>query len=308
MTARVARQDREVAVSQDSSDVVNATVRRWQLTETLRQLREAAGLTIEQSAERLRTGPGAWSRSKLGRIETRVQGVRVREIEQLLDLYDVPDASLRGWILDLAATAQERGYWLAIRRDLPEDFHGFLSVEAALVALRQFETMLIPGLLQTADFTRALINGASPGLSADVVERRVMARLARQQILTRADPLHLHVIIDEAVLERPVGTSATMRNQLRRLVDDSAADHVTLQILPKAAGASPAMDGPFSVLSLPEPIPDFGYAEGGGGSSVYIEDRELVRTCIVKWGILTERALSPSASMNLIKEAAKTYP
>ena len=293
-------------MSPDSSDMVNATVRRWQLTETLRQLRERAGLTIEQAVQQLRTGSGAWSRSKLGRIETRVQGVRIREIEQLLDLYNVTDATLRAWLLDLAATAQERGYWLAIRKDLPEDFHEFLSVEAALVALRQFETMLIPGLLQTADFTRALINGANPGLAADVVERRVMARLARQQILTRANPLHFHLILDEAILERPVGTPAVMRKQLRHLIDDSAADHITIQVLPKAAGASPAMDGPFSVLTLPEPIPDFGYAEGPGGA-VYIEDRSEVRACIVKWGILTELALSPADSTDLIKKAVKAY-
>lgn len=295
-----------VAVSQDSSDVVNATVRRWQLTETLRQLRERTGLTIEQAIEQLRTGSGTWSRSKLGRIETRVQGVRVREVEQLLDLYNVTDATHRAWLLDLAATAQERGYWLAIRKDLPEDFHDFLSVEAALVALRQFETMLVPGLLQTADFTRALINGANPGLGADVVERRVMARLARQQILTRANPLHLHVILDEAILERIVGTHHIMRNQLRHLIDDSLADHITIQVLLKAAGASPAMDGPFSVLTLPEPIPDFGYAEGPGGA-VYIEDRSDVRACIVKWGILTELALTPADSMDLVKKAAKAY-
>ncbi len=294
-------------MGQDSSGVVNATVRRWQLTETLRQLRERSGLTIEQAVERLRTGPGAWSRSKLGRIETRVQGVRVREVEQLLDLFNVTDANLRGWLLDLAATVHERGYWRVIRKDLPEDFHDFLSVEAALVGLRQFETMAVPGLLQVADFTRALINGASPGLAADVVERRVMARMARQQVLTRTTPLEYHVIIDEAILERPVGTSVIMRNQLRRLIDETARDHIMLQVLPKSAGASPAMDGPFSVLSLPEPIPDFGYAEGGGGSSVYIEDRELVRMCTVKWGILTERALSQADSVDMIKQAAKGY-
>ncbi|MGH3696169.1 MAG: helix-turn-helix domain-containing protein [Pseudonocardiaceae bacterium] len=294
-------------MSQDSSDVVNATVRRWQLTETLRQLRERTGLTIEQAVERLRTGPGAWSRSKLGRIETRAQGVKVREVEQLLDLYDVTDANLRAWLLDLAATVHERGYWRVIRKDLPADFHDFLSVEAALVALRQFETMVVPGLLQVADFTRALINGATPGLAADVVERRVIARMARQQVLTRATPLEYHVIIDEAILERPVGTTVIMRNQLRRLIDEAARDHLTLQVLPKSAGASPAMDGPFSVLSLPEPIPDFGYAEGGGGSSVYIEDRELVRVCTIKWGILTERALSQADSVDMIKEAAKGY-
>ncbi len=293
-------------MSQDSSDVVSATVRRWQLTETLRQLREGAGLTIEQAVERLRAGGGTWSRSKLGRIETREQGVKPQEVERLLDLYQVTDPSLRGWLLDLAATASERGYWRAIRNEVPEDFHDFLRVEAALVALRQFETMAVPGLLQTPDFTRALINGATPGLAADVVERRVMARMTRQQVLSRPTPLEYHVIIDEAILERPVGTPAIMRNQLRRLVEETPQGHVTLQVLPKSAGASPAMDGPFSVLSLPEPIPDFGYSEGLGGA-VYIEDREIVRMCIVNWGILTERALSQADSVDLITEAAKGY-
>ncbi|MGH3929017.1 MAG: helix-turn-helix domain-containing protein [Pseudonocardiaceae bacterium] len=293
-------------MSQDSGDVVNATVRRWQLTETLRQLRERAGLTIEAAAERLRAQAGKWSRSKLGRIETREQGVKTHEVDQLLDLYQVTDEGLRTWLLGLAATAYERGYWQAIRKDLPEDFHGFLNVEAALVALRQVETMLIPGLLQTPDFARALITDGRPGLPPDVLERRVLARMARQQVLTRANPLEYHVIIEEAILERPVGTPKIMRNQLRRLIDDAAADHVTLQVLPKAAGASPALKGPFSVLTLPEPIPDFGYAECPGGA-VYIEDRDRVRTCLLTWGVLTERALSQADSVDLITKAVKAY-
>ncbi|AUS77130.1 transcriptional regulator [Actinoalloteichus sp. AHMU CJ021] len=294
-------------MSQDNGDVVNATVRRWQLTETLRQLRERAGLTIEQVAEQLRaSGAGKWSRSKIGRIETREQGVRIREVEQLLDLYQVADANLRAWLLDLAATAHERGYWRAIRKDLPEDFHDFLNVEASLVALRQFETMLVPGLLQTPDYTRALISGMSPGLAAEVVERRVVARMARQQILTRPKPLDCHVILEETILERPVGTPVIMRNQLRRLVEEAEADHITLQVLPRTVGASPAMEGPFSVLTLPDPIPDFGYAEGSGGAA-YIEDRDAVRACILKWAVLTERALPHTDSVDLVRKAAKEY-
>lgn len=293
-------------MSQNSGAVVNATVRRWQLTETLRQLRERAEMTIEQTAEQLRARHDRWSRSKLGRIETREQGVKVSEVEQLLNLYKVTDTGLRSWLLDLAATAHERGYWRAIRKDLPEDFHDFLNVEAALVNLRQLETMVIPGLLQTPEFTRALINGADPGLNPEVVERRTIARMTRQQVLTRPDPLRYHVIIDQAILERPVGTPLVMRNQLRRLIDESATDHVTVQVLPKQVGASPAMDGPFSVLTLPEPIPDFGYAEGPGGA-VYIEDRELVRSCILRWGILTERALSPTDSVDAIRDATTMY-
>lgn len=293
-------------MGQVSGDVVNATVRRWQLTETLRQLRERTGMTIEEAVERLRTTTGTWSRSKLGRIETREQGVRVREVEQLLDLYKVDDAQVRAWLLDLAATAHERGYWHAIRKDLPEDFHEFLNVEAALVALRQFEAMLIPGLLQTADFTRALINGAIPGLAPDIVERRVLARLARQQVLTREHPLEYHAIIDEAILERPIGNSHIMRAQLAHLVDRAAADNITLQVLPKAVGATPALEGPFSVLTLPDPIPDFGYTEGPGGA-VYIEDRTKVRSIIMTWGILVERALPQADSLELIENVSQSY-
>lgn len=293
-------------MTQDSGDTANATVRRWQLTETLRQLRERTGWTIEQAVEQLQNKPGKWSRSKLGRIETRQQGVKIREIEQLLDLYEVRDAELRSWVLDLAATAHERGYWLALRKDLPEDFHEFLSVEGSLVALRQFETIAMPGLLQTPDFTRALIHGASPGLSPEVVERRVLARAARQQVLTKDTPLRFHAIIDEAILERTVGTDAVMNAQLERLSKEAATDHVTIQVLPKSAGASPAMDGPLSVLTLPEPIPDFAYAEGPGGG-IYIEDRSDVRNCILKWGVLTERALPQGDSVELIAEAAQRY-
>ncbi|WP_028922682.1 helix-turn-helix domain-containing protein [Pseudonocardia acaciae] len=293
-------------MSQGSGDVVNATVRRWQLTETLRQLRERAGLTIEEAVEKLRASTGTWSRSKLGRIETREQGVRVREVEQLLDLYRVEEVDVREWLLDLAATAHERGYWHAIRKDLPEDFHEFLNVEAALVALRQFEAMLIPGLLQTADFTRALINGAIPGLAPDLVERRVLARLARQQVLTREHPLEYHAILDESILERPIGGQHVMRAQLQHLVDRASAPNIMLQVLPKSAGATPALEGPFSVLTLPDPIPDFGYTEGPGGA-VYIEDRAKVRSIIMTWGILIERALPQADSLELIEKTARYY-
>lgn len=293
-------------MSQDNGSAVNATLRRWQLTEALRQLRENNGLSIEQAAERLREGTGKWSRSKLGRIETREQGIKRHDVEQLLDLYGVDDQSTRSWMLGLASTVNERGYWLALRKDLPGDFHEFLSVEAALVALREFETMVVPGLLQTADYTRALIYGANPGMGYEVVDRRVIARLARQQVLARPNPLRFHVILDEAILERPVGTPLVMRNQLQRLLDTSETDHITVQVLPKSAGATPAMLGSFSILTLPDPIPDFGYAEGPGGA-VYIEDRADVRTCTERWGILTDQALSPSDSLDAISEAVKTY-
>lgn len=291
-------------MSQDSADAVSATVRRWQLTESLRQLREQCGLTIELAAQELRKGPGKWSRSKLQRIEARDQRVKPHEVEQLADAYQVTDNGLRTWLMDLVNTANERGYWMAIRKDLPTDFQAVLEVEAALVAKREHANMVVPGLLQTADFARALVTGANPGLTGETAERRVLARMARQQVLTKATPLNLHVIMEEGVLRRPVGGAAVMRAQLRRLRDEAENEHIKIQVLPSSVGANPAMDGSFSLLSLPEPIPDFGYVETPG-RAVYIEDREAVRDLTLSFGILTERALPPVDSAELIDKAAR---
>ncbi|MGH3828280.1 MAG: helix-turn-helix domain-containing protein [Pseudonocardiaceae bacterium] len=283
-----------------------ATVRRWQLTEMLRQLREQAHLTHDQVIAELRQGQGRWSRPKLSRIENRAQGVKPREVEQLLDVYNVTDYAVRERLIELASTAHERGWLIDIRKNLPEDFHAFLNWEVTLVESRQFETLLVPGLLQTAEYARALITGVNRGLAEDEVERRVAARITRQQILTRTTPPHLHVILDAGLLERPVGTPRVMRNQLRRLVEAIDTPNITIQVLPKSVGANPALEGPFSILTLPDPIPDVGYSEGPG-RAVYIEDRDDVRTYTLRFGILTEQSLSQAASMKLITEAAKSY-
>jgi len=294
-----------LTVTQDSSHV-SATVRRWQLTETLRQLREQARLTHDQVVAELRTGQGKWSRPKLSRIENREQGVKPREVEQLLDVYGVTDQALRDWLLELASTAHERGWMVDIRKNLPQDFHAFLNWEVALVARREFETLLVPGLLQTGEYARTLVTGIHPDLAEDEVERRVAARITRQQILTRTTPPHLHVILDAGVLERPVGTPLVMRNQLRRLAEATDGPNITIQVLPKSVGASPALEGPFSILTLPDPIPDVGYSEGPG-RAVYIEDRDVVRAYTLRFGILTEQSLSQADSVALITDAAKGY-
>ncbi len=294
-------------MSQDRSGTVSSIVRRWQLAETLRRLREEAGLTLDQAAERLREGPGRWSRAKLSRFENRVQTPKPREVEQLLDVYGVADPKTRTLLLELAGTANERGWWLAYRRDLPQDFHPYLSMEVDAVAIRTFETMLIPGLLQTPDYTRALVNGINPGLPPDEVERRVAARMARQQILIREEnPLQFHAILDQGILERLVGRPLVMRNQLRRLAEASESSNIIIQVLPKSAGAHPGMEGPFTILTLPEPVPDIGYTEGIGGS-VYLERPDHVRVCTMRFAILTKMALSPEESVDLIVKVAKDY-
>lgn len=284
----------------------NPAVRRWQLAETLRKLREECALTHDQVIEKLRQGPGTWSRPKLSRIENREQGVKPRELDQLLDVYGVADPALANWLRQLAGNSRRRGWLADVRKHLPPEFHQFLDWETALVARRQFSTLLIPGLLQTTEYARCLISGVNPELTGDEVEQRVMARMARQQILGRADPPQLHVILDAGVLERPVGGPTVMRRQLRHLADAADHAHVSIQVLPKSVGAGPALEGPFSILTLPDPVPDIGYTEGPS-CTAYIEDRDEVRDYTLRFGILTQQALSQSESLELVREAAQSF-
>ena|GEM_PF-4516586 len=158
----------------------SSTVQRWQLGETLRQLRE--------------------------------QGFIPREVEQLLDVYSVADTEMRQWLTELASTPRNNGWVTDIRKYVPDQFHKFLDWESALTARRQFETLLIPGLLQTADYARSVITGINPGLTEEEVERRILARTSRQQLLRRAKPPELHVILDAELLERQVGTAERCEN------------------------------------------------------------------------------------------------
>jgi hypothetical protein len=294
------------AVIEDDSPA-GATVRRWQLSETLRELREQAGLTHDQVIAKLREeGAARWSRPKLSRIENREQGVKPREVEQLLDIYRVADQDQRDRLVKLASTTRQRGWVSGTVKNSPPDFHEFLKWESTLVASRQFETLLVPGLLQTAEYARALVNGINRDLAEDEVERIVTARIARQQMLTRATPPRIHVILDAGVLERPIGGPRVMRNQLRRLAEATEAPHITIQVLPKSVGASPALEGPFSILTLPDPIPDVGYAEGPP-RAIYFEDRDLLREYTLRFGILTEQSLPPGESVRLILHAAAGY-
>ncbi|WP_026423667.1 helix-turn-helix domain-containing protein [Actinokineospora inagensis] len=281
----------------------NATVRRWHLSNRLRDLRIAAGLTAEQVADRLKaTGQGKWSRPKVSRIENQEHNVKTRELDQLLDIYGVTDQTLRAELTELAETAHQRG-WL-VDKNTPTHFRTFLKWEAALVAVRQFETLLIPGLLQTAEYIRALTTGMYPNLSEDEVQLRVTTRLARQQILTRDSPLHLHAILDEGLLERPAGTGRVMRNQLHRVLEAMELPNVTVQVVPKALGVSLALEGPFSILTMPEPMPDVVYADF---PAVYIEEREDVRDCTLRFGVLTQLALSQADSAAMIAAAAERF-
>lgn len=282
-------------------------VRRWQLAASLKALREQVDLTQERAVERLMAQPGRWSRSKLSRIENREHRLKPREVEQMLDAYGITDTAMREGLVQLATDSREQGWWVSFGNEVPENIRPLLSIESGLVARRDFQTMLIPGLLQTADYARAVMEAVYPGVhSPEELERRVAARMVRQQKIAKDDPPQLHFILDHAILGRVVGRPSIMRDQLRKLLDVTEEPNVTVQILPRDPGGSPGLEGPFSILTLPDPIPDIGYTEGPAGM-VYIEDREHVRMCTLRFGILTELALSRADSVEVIAQAMKTY-
>ncbi|MGS2590032.1 helix-turn-helix domain-containing protein [Streptomyces hebeiensis] len=285
----------------------SSVVRRWQLADSLKSLREQAGFTQEQAVGKLKEGAGRWSPAKLSRIETRVHRVKPREVEQLLDAYGVTDSDLRSSLVQLSAASAEQGWWVSFADELPDAVKQLLSIESGLVDLRDFQPQLLHGLLQTADYARAAMNAVSPGaFGSEELERRVTARMMRQHVLAKDAPPRTHFIIDQAALERVIGNAAIMRAQLRKLLEVAQGPAVTIQVLPRNAGGSPGLEGPFAVLSLPEPIPDIGYTEGPAGM-VYIEDREQVRSWTLRFGILTELALSCADSREVIAEAMESY-
>ncbi len=290
------------------SEIDNSFVRRWQLAAALKDFREKADLTQEQAVTELRRRGGRWSESKLSRVENHQHGIRPHEVEQLLDTYGVVDPAAREPILALASRARERGWRTTYGADLPEPFRTLVSLEGGVTTIRDFQTMLVPGLLQTADYMRAVIEAVDPAATSPIkLEHRVARRMTRQHILRRPEPPTYHVILDEGVLRRTVGRRSVMRDQLRKLADVAPEPHMSIQILPLDAGGGAGLEGPFTLLTLPTPAPDVLYGEGAVTGMVFVEDRERTRMCMLRFGMLSQLALSRADSLEMINEAAKSY-
>jgi hypothetical protein len=221
-------------------------------------------------------------------------------VRSMLDLFDVGGER---WtqILDLTREASAKGWWRAYGLD----DKGYLPLEAEASTVRDFTVTYLPGLLQTADYARALFEASFRRRSATTIDRDVTVRMIRQERLTSADrPLELLAVIEEPVLHRPVGGAAVMRAQLGRLAAAAALDTVTLQVLPTGIGAHPGIDGAFTVLSF-EGLgePDMGYVEHPMGST-HVEKKEDVARARLVFDHLRTVAYSPAESVALIEQVA----
>ncbi len=275
------------------------TLRARRLAIELIGRREAAGLSREEAAGRLE-----WSTSTIFRIETGRSRPQPRSVRDLLDLYGVTGAERDG-LIQLAREARQPGWWHSFRDVLPNPYEVYIGLETGAVSIRNFEPLLVPGLLQTADYARAMIRGGARELDRDEIERRVEVRMSRQQILLRDDRPRLWAVIDEAVIRRIVGGPATMAAQLRHLIEAAEQGKTTLQVVPFRAGAHAGTSGPFVILELPEPAePDLVYVETLAGD-IYLEDRADVDRYTLAFERLLAAALHPDDSIALVEAAAR---
>lgn len=280
------------------------TLRRRRLSAELRTLREAAELTAVDVDRQL-----DWTGGKLAKME---RGVWVRpnprDIKDLLDLYRVNDDAQRDYLLTLARQGRERGWWHPYRLMVSEAYSTYIGLEAEAASVLTFQSGMVPGLMQTPEYTRALLRNGPSELSAEEIELRVEIRTARQDLLTRKeDPLRLVAVMDEAVLHRPIGGDAVMQAQIDQLLELAELPRVTIQTLPYHIGAHPGLGGPFTILEFPEPVdPDAVYTENIAGE-LLLEEPKDVASFKLAFQRLNGVALSPSDSITMIaRTRAKT--
>ncbi|UGQ13737.1 helix-turn-helix domain-containing protein [Yinghuangia sp. ASG 101] len=283
----------------------NPTVRQRRLGTELRRLREICGLSLEDVALRLEC-----SDSKVSRIELGRSGVRPVDLRILLDLYGVVDEGEREALLTLAREAKKRGWWRSYSSVLPPSYTELLSLEADASGMRGFELSLVPGLLQTPDYARAIISSVRDDLSPDEIDTLVQVRGARQAILGRTGPdgepaFRLTLVLAEAVLRQVVGGRETMRAQLAHLAEASQQPNIRIQVLPFACGAHPAIEGAFAVIEFPALSDLDVVVVDTRTSSLYLEDSAQVRVYQRMFDDIRASALSYGDSSSMIEHAAK---
>ncbi len=268
----------------------------------LRQLREGRRISRQRAADAIRG-----SQSKISRLELGRTGYKMRDVGDLLTLYGVTDDSDREGLLTLAREASQPVWWGAYGEVIPAWFEQYLSLERDAQIIRTYEPCFVPGLLQTEDYARAVIRNGHRDAPEAEVEQRVNLRLHRQQVLHRRQPgpLRLWAILDEATLRRPAGRPATMRAQIRHLIEMAELPHVRICLMPFSAGQRGAVGGAVTILRFPEGIiPDAVYLEHPATAS-YAEKPDEVTPYQILMNELATETMSPQSTVNILRRMLK---
>ncbi|MHA4813646.1 helix-turn-helix domain-containing protein [Streptomyces aculeolatus] len=278
------------------------TVRRRRLAAVLLALREEAGKSPEEAAERI-----GCHRTKINRIENARLGISLGELRDLLTFYGVEDDGYVEQLVALARRGREPGWLQQLGTALPS-YADYIDYERTANYIRSFEPLLITGLLQTPDYARALVEGSNAMLSRERVDELVGIRMERQQSVLEGDnPPRLCVIQGEAALLTRVGGAKVMRGQLDRLLAGAEHPSVELQVVPHSAGAHAGLMGAFVLFGFPTPAySDVVCVENKTGT-LYLETAEEIDTYTLTFDSLRSTALAPAESRDLIARLRTTF-
>lgn len=274
------------------------TLRAQWLGQQLRDLREANGILLKDTAEYLQRDP-----STAGRFESGEYPIRRPDLMALLDLYGVADSHRREGLMKLSQEVWQKGWWDGYAGEVAGAFVDYVWLESRAREIRAFDNTLLPGLLHTSAYARAAITAAEYDAKGEQIDRWVELRTTRQGILAGDNPPRLLSIIDESVLRRQVGGAACLATQLEELARHAARPNIEIRVLPFSAGAHASPGGAFRIFTMEEPFPEVGYAETPKGA-IYVESPDTQRF-VRTYDELRELALPPKESAVLISVIAE---
>jgi transcriptional regulator with XRE-family HTH domain len=282
------------------AEVGSPLVQRRRLRTELKKARQTSGLTQDQVA-----GEMDWSLSKIIRIEAGSSGISANDLKALLQLYGVKDPGQVDSLVALARAARERSWWSAYRDVASQSLLQLIEYESEAHAVRQFETLFIPGILQTEDYARAVLqNHYDEGPGSEQLRALVELRTRREDLFDAENGPSFHFVLDEAVVHRLVVGPSVMRRQLRRLIEVANRPNITIEIVPFSAGLHPGMKGPFEIIEFADPpVSDIVYLEGPR-VDIISDDPEEILKYREAFERLVKASLGPRDSLALIARIA----
>jgi transcriptional regulator with XRE-family HTH domain len=273
------------------------TLPRRRLGQALRDLRERAGMTGDEVGSVVERS-GSWvSRLEAGRV-----GLRTRDLGDLLDLYRLNDPNLREELTQLARDSHRRGWWSKYADVLPESYAIYIGLEAECRTQLIYENVVVPGLLQTEEYCRAVMRQSVPRVKPDQVEKRVAVRMTRQEQLIPASTPQLNVILDEAVFYHSFGGRDVLRDQIAYLVRATEKPFLDLRVLPVSNTENSILSTSFTILRF-ERDPDIVYVETAMGGA--FEDEDEVPMYHDMFARLKEATLDAEQSVAVLRQAVE---
>lgn len=281
-------------------DIASPLMLRRRLRTELRTARLKKGLTQEHVAKTME-----WSLSKMNRIEKAKSGISANDLKALLPLYGITDKERIEELVALARAARQNPGWRRYSDVAPAELLELIDYESAASAVSQFETMFVPGILQTEEYASAVLQFFYDEKSAaERVSALVDLRTRRRDLLTRENAPQFYFVLDESVIHRLVGSPSVTSRQLRHLVGVAELPNVTIQVVPFAAGLHPGMKGPFEIVqSADTPDENIVFLEIPRGD-IISDDPKEIQNYLEAFERITGTSLGPSDSVDRLRKAA----